>query len=406
MTPAITLQKREDLRIRAGHLWVFSNEIREVAGDPQPGSLVEVRDAGGAFIGSGMYNPHSLIAARILTHDESLRGRETPGREFFNDRIGRALELRKLLFPSSDTYRLAHGESDLLPGLVIDRYNEYCSIQTVSLGMDACLPWIVETLEDLLRPAGIIERNDTPLRDLEGLPRQKKILRGTAGTTEFEEDGVRCLVNPLEGQKTGFYLDQRINRAAIGRFTKDRAVLDCFCNEGGFALHAAQAGAKTIRAVDTSAAAIEQGGRNAALNAFAAPIEWLQEDVFEHLEHATQEGTKYDMVILDPPSFTRSRKNVPAAKQGYRQLHAKAFSLLPTGGILATASCSHHIYEETFLETILDGARKAGTTVSLLDWRGASPDHPVLPAMPETKYLKFGIFCVIEQRQERSELPL
>jgi len=395
MINSVRLKRKEDQRIRDGHLWVFSNEIQEITGNPEGGSTIDVLDAGGRYLGSGIYNPKSLIAVRLFSFDESTRGTVALCKQLFLDRFAAADHLRSQLFPGATAYRLIHGEADLLPGLIIDRYNEYFSVQTVSLGMDAHLQDIADALEELFQPKGIVERNDSSLRELEGLEQRSGIVRGTVSPVVIEEDGIRYNVNILEGQKTGFFLDQRVNRSVIEDFSSGKSVLDCFCNDGGFALHAARAGASAITAVDVSRPALARAEANAKLNECPTPIDWVEGDVFQFLEESVASGAQYDLVILDPPSFTRSRKNVPAAKQGYRQLHAKAFSLLNRGGILATASCSHHIFEDTFLETIQTGAQSAGKRIAMLDWRGASPDHPVLPAMPETRYLKFGVFCVL-----------
>lgn len=389
MTKQLILKSKEDRRIIAGHPWAFSNEVREVRGEPQAGDLVELRSACGKFLGVGFYNPHSLIAFRMLSHE----GIDCSA-EFFVKRIEQALILRRRLYPESETFRLVHGESDFLPGLVVDKFNDTISLQTYSYGMDIRLPMICDALESLLHPQGIVERNESPLRSLEGLPTKKGVLRGSVEPTIIEDCGVRYRVNVLEGQKTGSFLDQRENRVAVRRFCKDADVLDCFCNEGGFALHAARSGARFVLAFDASADAIAQARENAALNGIHT-IQFEHEEVFNALKRLAVENRKFDVVILDPPSFTKTKKHVQHAKQGYKELHSLAFRVLRRGGILATASCSHHILPEVFL-TIIDGtARKMHRTLQLLDWRSAAPDHPILPNVPETRYLKFGIFRVL-----------
>jgi 23S rRNA (cytosine1962-C5)-methyltransferase len=315
--------------------------------------------------------------------------------KFFQKRISAALALRKKIYPDSETFRLVHGESDFLPGLIIDKYNDYFSIQTLSFGLDKHLSLICDTLEELFHPKGIIERNDVQLRSYEGLPEKKGILRGTAEPVIISEDGVKFNVDLLEGQKTGFFLDQRENRRSIRTYARNARVLDCFCNDGGFALHAASAGASEINAVEISEPTIERAKANAQLNGFSSPIRFHAKDVFQYLRIALHEEKQFDVINLDPPSFTKNKKSVHTAKQGYKELHTNAFRLLPRGGILATSSCSHHIYEPTFLEIINESAREAGKLITMMEWRSAAPDHPILPAMPETKYLKFGIFCVL-----------
>jgi 23S rRNA (cytosine1962-C5)-methyltransferase len=260
--------------------------------------------------------------------------------------------------------------------------------------MDARLPEICEALEALLHPKGIAERNESPLRELEKLPLKKGFLRGEVHPTIIEEGDVQFRVDVLEGQKTGFFLDQRENRMLARRFCENADVLDCFCNDGGFAIHAARGKAKSVLAIDSSAEAIERATDNARLNNLDN-IAFERADVFERLKSLAQEGKKFDVVILDPPSFTKSRKNVTTAKQGYKELHASAFRVLKAGGILLTASCSHHIESQVFLDIVDTTARKSGRTVQLLEWRGAAPDHPVLPSVPETRYLKCGIFRVL-----------
>lgn len=384
----ILLKKKEDRRIRSGHLWVFSNEIQEVKGDPVIGDVVELLSAGGLSLGVGLYNPHSLIAFRLLSSSV-----EEIDQHFFRRRIARALDVRQKLSLDGDAMRVIHGEADSLPGLIVDKYNDYLAIQTLSFGMDLRLPLICDVLEEMFRPTGIVARNESSLRTLEQLPPLKTVLRGRVAPTTILEHGVRYVVDLMEGQKTGFYLDQKENRAVVRRYSKDAKVLDCFCNDGGFALNAAYGGAASVEGIDSSPEAILRAQENARLNNLMN-VTFLQGDVFEKLKQLIVERQTYDVIVLDPPSFTRSRKNVQTAKKGYRSLHTHAFTLLKKNGILLTASCSHHIEGNVFVDIVDDAARKLGRQVQLLDWRGASPDHPVLPAVPETRYLKFGVFHV------------
>jgi 23S rRNA (cytosine1962-C5)-methyltransferase len=384
----LLLKKNEELRVLAGHPWVFSNEIREIIGKPAAGEIVELRTAGGIALGIGMYHPNSLIAFRLLG--------ATPveiDTQFFCSRLTRAAELRTHLFPGESSYRLVHGESDFLPGLVIDRYNSLLVIQTFAQGMDMRLDIICDALEQLFHPSGIIERNESPLRTLENLPLRSGVLRGTAEPVEILEHGLRYRVDVLAGQKTGFFLDQRMNRLAIRPFSPGARVLDCFCNDGGFALHAAAAGALSVLGIDSSVDAVSRARENATLNGLAS-VRFVEADVFKSLNTFAEQEEPFNVVVLDPPSFTRSRKNVPAAKKGYRDLHAAAMKVLAPGGMLLTASCSHHILPETFLEIVNETGRAQKRDIQLVEWRGASPDHPTLPAVPETSYLKFGVFRV------------
>ena len=386
---SITLKKHEDKRIAAGHLWAFSNEIQEVRGNPQAGDIVELKNQAGAFLGIGFYNPQSLIAVRIISRQE-----EQVDFAFFRRRIEAALALRKKMYPISETFRLVHGEGDYLPGLVIDKYGDYISIQTFSYGMDQRLSVICDVLESLFHVKGIVERNETTMRTYEGLPQEKGIVRGSLDAVTISEYGIEYGVDLLEGQKTGFFLDQRENRFALRRYVNGGKVLDCFCNDGGFALNAAVGEASSVVGVDVSEPAIQRAKRNAAMNHLDQSVQFVTADVFEFLKETANSGRKFDAVVLDPPSFAKSRKTVKKAKRGYKEIHALALQVLASGGILATASCSHHIFEETFIEIISQCASEAGRQISRLEWHGAAPDHPVLPAMPETQYLKFGIFHV------------
>lgn len=390
MIKQLLLKKHEDKRIRAGHLWIFSNEVKEVRGDPQAGDIVELRDHAGNFLGKGFYHPKSLIALRLLTQDD-----EDIDFKFFERRILQALQMREKMYPSSGTFRLVHGESDFLPGLVIDKYEKYVSLQTFSLGMDVRLTLICDVLESLLHPKGIVERNESPLRQLEGMESRKGVLRGSISPVTIMEDDMKFEIDLSEGQKTGFFLDQRENRLRVRGFAKDHRVLDCFCNDGGFALHAARAGASKVLGIDVSESAVKRARSNAEINGLGARCTFAENDAFEFLKQAAANRGTYDLIILDPPSFTKSRKNVAAAKRGYREINTNALRLLSQGGILATASCSHHITREDLAGVLASSAAEAKRKVRFIDWRGAAPDHPVLPAMPETEYLKFAL-CYVE----------
>lgn len=385
----VTLKKNEDRRLLGGHQWVFSNEILTAGGAPQPGDLVELLRSDGRPLGCGFYNAHSLIAVRLLSSSIV-----EPDRAFFRERIDAARRMRERLFPGATAYRVVHGESDFLPGLVVDRFNDVIAVQTYSAGMDRRLPEICDVLEELFAPKGIVERNESPLRDLEHLSSRKGILRGAAEPQEFDLNGVRFRADILSGQKSGFFLDQRQNRTLLSAVAGGASVLDCFCNEGGFGLYAARYGARSVESVDISADALERASANAALNGLTT-LAFTAADVFAYLADAVKEGRKWDVVVLDPPSFTKSRKTLPAALKGYREINTNALRLVEKGGFLLTASCSHHVDRDTFVELVGESAVKAGRKLRLLSVTGASPDHPELPAMPETRYLKC-VFCQVE----------
>ncbi|HWP82092.1 MAG TPA: class I SAM-dependent rRNA methyltransferase [Bacteroidota bacterium] len=384
----IILRKNEEHRLLAGHQWIFSNEIKSIAGNPDPGDVVEVHRHDGKFLGTGFFNPHSLIALRFLSNDH-----EEVSFHFFEKRISKALSLRKRIYPNSECFRLVHGESDFLPGLIIDKYNEFLAIQTLSAGMDRRLTLICDVLESLFHPKAIVERNESPLRSLEHLEARKGVLRGTPDQTIISEYGAKFKIDVMTGQKTGFFLDQRENRRAIRRYVKDLSVLDCFCNEGGFAIHAFHGGAKVVRGIDSSELAVAKAKVNCTIND-VQNVTFELADVFEKLKDMNGRNERFDVVILDPPSFVRNKKSIATALRGYKQINTLALGLLNSGGFLVTASCSHHVTEETFLATIEQAAHSADRKLQLLEFAGAGPDHPVIAAMPETKYLKFAIFSV------------
>ncbi|MCH8523402.1 MAG: class I SAM-dependent rRNA methyltransferase [Balneolales bacterium] len=414
MTDPVTVKLRAgaDKRLRRGHLWVFSNEIASVepgtvphADDASeltekdlrsaiaPGSVARLIDQRGQYIGTGYYHPHSLIAFRLVTSREV-----DLGQDFYTVRISEAAALRRQLRPGAQAMRVVHGESDGLPGLLIDQIGAVVSIQVVSAGAENHLDFIVNACKEVLQPGWIILRNDAGLRKLEGLPEYVKIVHGSdeVPVQTITEHGITYEVDILEGQKTGFYVDQHENRLQFRRFVKsgDR-VLDAFCNDGGFALHAASAGAQSVTALDISQPALDRAVINARNNGLADQIRFERADLMKWLpQQAAVEPTSYDVVNLDPPSFAKNRKTAAAALKGYQKLHEAALRLLKPGGFMATATCSHHIDTQRFIETVTEAARRTGMRVTMV-WRGSQPvDHPVLPAMPETEYLRFFVFQV------------
>lgn len=382
--PIIRLKPKEDKRIASGHLWVFSNEIAQVEGKPETGDVVEVRNKSNEQIGFGFYNQKTLIAVRIYSKDFI-----DPSKKFFVDRIQTALSFRRQFF-DTPFYRLTYGESDFLPGLIIDRFDNLFSVQMFSAAMEKRKTIVYDSLKELFAPAAIYERNESTTRELEGLPQTKSIICGDEQTVDYDEEGVAFRINPFRGQKTGFYFDQRLNRIFSRRFGSHSRVLDLFSNEGGFALNLAYGGAEQVVAVDSSELAVKNLLINSHLNGLAN-ISGETADVHDFLDRAASAGERFDVIVCDPPSFTRSKKSVASAKAGYKRLHESLFRIINAGGILLTASCSHHIFRDTFEEIVLNAALKSGRSLQLLHRAGASPDHPILPAMPETEYLKFNV---------------
>ncbi|MBI3449777.1 MAG: class I SAM-dependent rRNA methyltransferase [Acidobacteria bacterium] len=386
----IVLRRREEKRILAGHAWVFSNEIERIEGDPLAGSVVAVTRAEGKLVGYGLFNPKSLIAVRIFS-----RRRSVVDHPFLVERIRKAQALRERLYPGADGCRVVHGESDGLPGLIVDRYADTLVLQTLALGMDLVKETICDVLEEIFRARAIVERNESALRDYEGLPRSAGLLRGTPpGPVTIHEGDVAFEVDVLRGHKTGFFYDQRENRQAVRRVAKGSRVLDLYCHDGAFALHAARAGAREVLGVDVSEEAASRARRNAEINGLAASSRFEAADAPEAMKALYDAGEKFDVVVVDPPSFTRSKKNVAEAKRGYVDVNRRAMRLLAREGFLATASCSHHVTDETFLECVKESAQGVDRSLRLIEWRSQSPDHPILPAMPETRYLKFALLQV------------
>ncbi|OGU32314.1 MAG: hypothetical protein A2X67_01780 [Ignavibacteria bacterium GWA2_55_11] len=388
MASTIVLKKHEERRILGGHQWVFSNEISSIEGSPGTGDVVDIVRHDRRFVGSGLFHPHSLIAVRILGTEHV-----EPDKVFFRARIEQAYRLRQSIVKDAEAYRLVHGESDYLPGLVIDRYKDCFVLQVQSAGMDMRMETICDVVEELFHPAAIVVRNDSALRILEQLPHDVRILRGSGDVVRINEHGVNYDVHLLTGQKTGLFLDQRVNRRIVRPYLSGRAVIDCFCNDGGFALNASAAGATTILGIEVSADAVARATHNASTNQ-AENVTFQAADVFDLLREKADAGERCDAIILDPPSFTKSKKTVATALHGYVSINTLAMRMLTSGGILVTASCSHHIGREAFLDMLHMSARKAGRSIQMLELHGASPDHPVLPAMPETSYLKFAIISV------------
>ncbi|MBL0224875.1 MAG: class I SAM-dependent rRNA methyltransferase [Geobacteraceae bacterium] len=389
---SIRLKKNEDRRIRGGHPWVFSNEIERIDGARDAGIAAELFDAGGGFLGSGYYTPHSLIAFRMLSRKQE----NIDSVHFYEQRIAAALAHRRAIYPALTTYRAVYGESDFLPGLVVDKYGEYLSIQMLSAGMDLRSELIMEALQRVFAPKGVIARNDVAVRSLEKLEEKVEVLAGEIPElVEIEENGLRFLINLREGQKTGGFLDQKQNHLLLQDICRDGAVLDCFCYAGSWAVHAGHFGAASALGLDISARAVEQAAQNASLNGVSDRVHFEECDVFERLRSLKHEGSGYDVIIMDPPAFVKSRKTIAEATKGYLTINRRALELLQPGGYLITCSCSFHMGREAFREMLVTAARLARREVRLVATCSQAPDHPVLLSFPESEYLKCFVLQVV-----------
>jgi 23S rRNA (cytosine1962-C5)-methyltransferase len=370
-------------RILHGHDWVFASEVLKVFGRPADGDVISLRDGRDHLIGSGIYNSKSQIVARRFS-----RRKQGLDLDFFRRRIGQALEYRARRQIDARLCRIVWSESDGLPGVILDRYGNHVVLQTLTLGMDLCKAQIVEAILALLNDVSIVERNDAPVRQAEGLDLITGVLAGSLPTAslKIEIGALQFEIDLLRGHKTGFYLDQRGNYSLVAEHAAGRRILDCFSNQGAFALFCAKAGAAAVTGVEESSANIEAAERNAKLNQLN--IKWLSRDVFSFLRSEAKAGAEYDLIVLDPPSFTKARGGLADALRGYRELHLRAFKLLSKQGLLATFSCSHHVGEEAFAQTIADALVDARRSARKLRRFEQPLDHPVLPTIPETEYFK------------------
>ena len=384
--PSVMLLPGRHRRAESGHPWIYSNEVRMDAAAKAlvPGALVTLRRADGSALGVGMFNPHSLLAARLLDRD---CGRAI-GRRFLARRIGRALRLRERLF-ETPYYRLVHAEADGLPGLVVDRFAGVLAVQANAAGMARLEPLILDALDALLTPAAMVLRNDTPARALEGLSRETRMAKSTlTGPVLVHENGAVFGADLLGGQKTGWFFDQRDNRRFIAELSRDARVLDLYCFTGGFAIQAARARAAAVLGVDSSEPALDLAADAATRNGVAQICVFRRGDAFAETARLAALGERFDLVIADPPAFAKSRKEVGAALRGYRKLTRLAASVTANRGTLFLASCSHSVGEPEFAEAVRRGLADAGRDGRILRTAGAAADHPVHPALPETAYLK------------------
>ena len=374
-------------RVASGHPWIFASDVLDTGG-AQAGDAVKVLDPAGRPLGTAHFSAASQIALRLLSHCV-----EEIGSEFFAARLAAAEAHRRLVVSGTDAYRVVHGEGDLLPALVVDRYADYLVLQTLNQGMDRARDMIVASLVELFSPRGIVARNDAPVRAKEALPLESAVVHGEVpDTVEIGMHGLRLHADLLRGQKTGIFLDQRENYVAAARYARGRA-LDCFTSTGGFALHLAQT-CESVEAVDSSAPALAAAARNAALNGISN-IDFREADVFELLAAYSSARRQFSVVILDPPAFAKSRGHLEAAVRGYSEINRRALELLGPGGVLITCSCSHHLSEAQLLEIVATASLQTGRKLRVLERRTQSQDHPILLTVPETLYLKCLILEVM-----------
>lgn len=382
--PTVIISPRGAARLKAGHVWVYRSDI--VSGDGvSAGSLVGVTDNRGKPLGTALYSSASQIAIRLLSH-----GPVSDFSALLRERIAQAISYRERIVRDSDAYRVVFSEADFLPGLIVDRYSDVVSLQILTQAMDAdaVRQTVISELSDRLRPASIVERVDPRVRELENLPpHSTRLLQGEKSATTFTTNGVRFRYDALEGQKTGAFLDQRENYAAAAQYAHGEG-LDVFCYQGGFALHLASPCAH-VTGVDSSRPALEVADQNAALN--QREIEWIEANAFDLLKDYAAAGHRYDTIVLDPPPFAKTRRDLDSAMRGYKELNLRALKMLNPGGVLVSCSCSYHVSQTSFLEMLAGAACDARRTPRLLEVRGQAKDHPVLLNVPETGYLK----CVV-----------
>lgn len=385
----LTLKKGEEKRIIAGHPWVYANEVLKIEGKDAQGSIAKVLAFDGRFIGYGYINHLSKIIVRILSRDE------TPiDYDFFYNRIKES-NFRRVNLGYDNNYRVVFGENDLLPGLIVDKYGDYLSVQFLSLGMDVRKDMIVKILVDIFKPLGIYERSDVSVREKEGLKQVKGPLYGDFNPrVNIVENGIKMIVDLENGQKTGYFLDQKENRDNLKHYVKDKEVLDCFCNVGGFSLCASKHGAKKVTALDISELAIKEVEEHAKMNGFEN-IDAVCADVFEKLREYRRDKKKFDVIILDPPAFTKSKDTVKAGYLGYRDINTLALKLLKKEGILVTCSCSQHLTLNLFLDMIRESSAHANVNAQMVELRMQGKDHSSLIGSDEGLYLKLAIVRVI-----------
>ncbi|MDQ7817178.1 MAG: class I SAM-dependent rRNA methyltransferase [Melioribacteraceae bacterium] len=390
----LVLKRNEDRRIKQGHLWVFSNEIEKIVQSEesgvQNGDLIEINDYRDNYIATGFYNANSLITARVLTSRK-----EFDLSALLEQKLLASFNFRKTIYPNQNSFRIVFSESDFLPGLIIDKYNNTFVLQINSFGMERNINLIVKILKEKFCAENIFTKNEEYFRQLEGLPAEDKIYSGKIESEIIDDGNVKYKIDFESSHKTGFYFDQCDNREFARKFCKGKAVLDCFCNSGGFGLHAAKNGAHTVTFVDSSKHELENARSNFTLNGFSCESEFVNSDLFDFLEKCVELKRKFDVVIIDPPAFAKNKKSLSKAIKGYEKLNRLAMEVVNNDGLLFTSSCSYHLKENQFIELINSAAIKAGKQIQLFHFNNASKDHPVLPSMEETVYLKFAAIKVM-----------
>ncbi len=389
MTAKAILKPGKDKRVYTLHPWIFRSDIDHVDGSFEPGDIVDIVSAKGRFLAKGYYNPSSQIALRIMTYRD-----EPVDRALIFRRVHDAIEYRRS-FADMKSCRLIFAESDRLPALIVDAFDDVLVLQCLALGMERFKQDVVDALVEEMHPRGIWERNDVPVRRLEGLELSTGLLYGEVpDRVKITENGVRFWVDVKEGQKTGFFLDQKENRAAIAPFVRGKKVLDCFTHTGSFALHAGKYGAREVTGVDISEYACEFAAENARLNGLDDTVHFITANAFDLLSGQSRQGESYDVIILDPPAFTKTRSAVDSALRGYKEINLRAMKMICPGGYLITCSCSQHVLPDMFREMVNDAAKDAKVLLRQVEFRTQGKDHPILPYAKETEYLKCGIYQV------------
>ncbi|MCX7711647.1 MAG: class I SAM-dependent rRNA methyltransferase [Clostridia bacterium] len=389
MAKAIISKGKEE-KVEYGHPWVFKSDISAIQGNFTPGDVIDVFSSKNRFLGRGYVNPKSQITIRMLTYEQ-----EEINADFFYKRILAAWEYRKKVADPASC-RAVFAESDFLPALIVDKFSNILVVQTLALGIDCYKSQIVDILDEIIKPEGIYERNDVTVRELEGLEQKKGYLKGNFNTqVEMIENGVKFLVDVENGQKTGFFLDQKENRAAIRPFVRNAKVLDCFSHTGSFALHAGHYGAKEVLGIDISEHAVACAERNAKLNGLENVCRFEAANTFDKLREFYDRGESFDTIILDPPAFTKTRSAVEGAVRGYKEINLRAMKIIQSGGFLVTCSCSHHVNQDLFMDIIYNAAFDAKRKVRLVEYRSQAKDHPILLASEETEYLKCAILQIV-----------
>jgi 23S rRNA (cytosine1962-C5)-methyltransferase len=385
------LRKKIGDRVVNGHPWVFANELGDSEGEYKAGDIVDVHSSNGTYIGSGYINPSSLIRIRILTRNKQ----ESINEEFFYNKLLAAWEYRKQL-GYVENCRLIFGEADGMPALIIDKFNDYFVIQSMALGIDLWKQAIVDALQKIFNPKGIYERNDVPVRELEGLKQIKGFLSEPFDTNIIiNENGLQFHVDIANGQKTGYFLDQQDNRRAIANIVKGASVLEAFCYTGTFSVHAAHYGAKKVLGLDISEQAVEKAKANALLNGYQHICDFKAVNAFDYLKQISKEQQQFDVVILDPPAFTKSREHIQKAVTGYKEINLRGMKLVKPGGFLVSASCTNLVPPDLFLKTIEMAAKDAKRKLRQVTWQTQAADHPIVWHIPNTQYLKFLIVQVM-----------